>query len=59
MEDDITHGIWMFLRTYLLERGFLEVLDGFMIAVLNARGSFLKWAKYWEMEAFKGSPREL
>lgn len=46
----ITHGFWMFLRTYLLERGILEGFDGFMIAVLNAGGSFLKYAKYREMK---------
>ncbi len=54
----ITHGFWMFLRTYLLERGALEGFDGFMIAVLNAGGSFLKYAKYREMKIFKETSTE-
>lgn len=47
----ITHGVWMFLRTYLLERGFLEGFDGLVISILNAGGSFLKYAKYREIRS--------
>ena len=45
----LTHGLWMFLRTYILEMGFLERFDGFMISTLNAGGSFMKYAKLREM----------
>ncbi|MGM0426919.1 MAG: glycosyltransferase family 2 protein [Thermodesulfobacteriota bacterium] len=44
-----SHGAWMFVRTYLLELGILEGFDGFMISVLNAGGSFLKYAKLREI----------
>lgn len=45
----IAHGSWMFIRTYFLELGLLEGFDGFMIATLNAGGSFLKYAKLREL----------
>ena len=43
------HGFWMFLRTYILEMGILEGFDGFMISIMNAGGSFMKYAKLREM----------
>jgi len=45
----LTHGLWMFLRTYIFEMGFLEGFDGFMISALNAGGSFMKYAKLKEL----------
>jgi (heptosyl)LPS beta-1,4-glucosyltransferase len=45
----IFHGLWMFLRTYLLELGVLDGFDGFVISTTNAGGSFLKYAKAREM----------
>jgi (heptosyl)LPS beta-1,4-glucosyltransferase len=45
----ITHGLWMFFRTYLLEWGFLDGFNGFLISVMNAGGSFLKYAKLKEL----------
>ena len=49
----INHGIWMFLRTFLIELGFLHGFDGFMISVMNAGGSFMKYAKLREMRVFQ------
>ncbi len=51
----ITHGLWMFVRTYLFELGVLEGFDGFVIAVLNGGGSFLKYAKARELMNHSGS----
>ena len=52
------HGLWMFFRTYLLERGMLDGFDGFVIAVMNAGGSFLKYAKLRELAmSFEGDGR--
>ena len=45
----LSHGLWMFLRTYILEMGVLEGFDGFMISALNGGGSFMKYAKLREM----------
>lgn len=44
----LSHGCWMFFRTYILEMGLLGGFDGFIISVLNAGGSFLKYAKLRE-----------
>jgi len=42
------HGLWMFFRTYVIKRGFLDGLDGLTISVINATGSYLKYAKLRE-----------
>lgn len=44
-----SHGLWMFWKTYLLDLGFLEGVDGLVISIMNAGGSFLKYAKLREM----------
>lgn len=44
----ISHGIWTFMRSYLLELGVLEGFDGFVISLTNAGGSFMKYAKLRE-----------
>ncbi len=36
---------WTFLRTYLLQRGFLDGYEGFTIAYMAALYTFLKYAK--------------
>ncbi len=46
------HGGWMFFTTYVLQLGVLEGFDGFMIAALNAGGSFLKYAKLYELQRY-------
>lgn len=38
-------GLWMFFRVYFLKLGFLDGREGFVLAVLNAEGSFHKYAK--------------
>ncbi len=37
-----------FLRAYVLKRGFLDGVPGFVIAAATAFHVFLKYAKYWE-----------
>lgn len=39
-----------FIECYLLKRGFLDGLAGFVIAVGAAYSVFLKWTKLWELE---------
>lgn len=46
----IGHGLWAFIRTYILERGILDGFDGLMISLMNGMGSFLKYAKLMEMK---------
>ncbi|MFH0844925.1 MAG: glycosyltransferase family 2 protein [Pseudomonadota bacterium] len=42
------HGVWMFIKSYLLRMGILDGFDGFVISIMNAGGSFLKYAKLRE-----------
>lgn len=51
----LTHGIWMFFRTYILELGILEGFDGFIISTLNGGGSFMKYAKLKEAKTYGSS----
>lgn len=41
----VLRGIWAFLRTYLLQRGFLDGPEGFALAVANAEGTYYKYLK--------------
>lgn len=41
----ILHGLWTFLRTYVLRLGFLDGREGFILAVANAEGSYYRYLK--------------
>ncbi len=41
----IGHGLWTFVRTYVLRAGFLDGREGFMLAVSNAEGAYYKYVK--------------
>ena len=41
----IGHGLWAFLRTYVVRAGFLDGREGFMLAVTNAETSYYRHAK--------------
>lgn len=49
----LTHGLWMFLRIYVLKHGFLDGVDGMAIASTGALGTFMKYAKVLELQAGK------
>ncbi len=46
------HGLWMFITTYVLQLGLLEGFDGFVISLANAGGSFMKYAKLYELQRY-------
>ena len=39
---------WRFFRTYFVQLGFLDGMHGLVLCVLQAFGSFLKYARLWE-----------
>ena len=43
----IGHGLFAFLRTYVLRAGFLDGAEGFLLAVANAEGSYYRYMKAW------------
>lgn len=48
--DILFRPLFRFLRGYVLRGGFREGAHGFIIAVISALGSFVKYAKLWELE---------
>jgi glycosyltransferase involved in cell wall biosynthesis len=44
-----------FLRAYVLKRGFLDGIPGFVVAAATAFHVFLKYAKLWEIERKPGA----
>ncbi|MBU0730335.1 MAG: glycosyltransferase family 2 protein [Proteobacteria bacterium] len=48
----ISRGIWMFCKTYFLQKGFLDGFDGLVISLMNAAGSFFKYAKHRELTKY-------
>jgi glycosyltransferase involved in cell wall biosynthesis len=43
------HGTWAFVRTYILQAGFLDGPQGLSLAYANAQGSFWKYIKLWKL----------
>jgi glycosyltransferase involved in cell wall biosynthesis len=43
----ITHGLWSFLRAYVIRLGFLDGREGFLLAVANAEGTYYRYMKAW------------
>ena len=43
----ISHGVYAFLRSYVLRAGFLDGAEGFLLAVANAEGSYYRYMKAW------------
>ena len=47
--DVALRPVYQFLRSYLLQRGFLDGVPGLLIAGLSATSVFLKYARLWEL----------
>lgn len=43
--------VWRFLRMYILQFGFLDGMAGLVFCMLQAFGTYLKWAVLWEWRA--------
>lgn len=46
----------MFVKMYLLRRGFLDGIQGFILAVVSSAYVFVKYAKLWELQHRRGRP---
>lgn len=44
------HGLWAFVRTYILKLGFLDGGQGLALAISNAEGSYYRYIKIWLMQ---------
>ena len=48
---------WRFFRMFVLEAGFLDGVHGFVVCALQSYGTFLTWARLWELRRLpKPSP---
>jgi len=41
----VVHGLWAFVRTYILRGGILDGREGFLLAVSNAEGVYYRYLK--------------
>ncbi len=41
----VSHGLWTFIRGYVLKRGCLDGKEGFMLAMSNAQGTYYRYLK--------------
>ncbi|MDI6782173.1 MAG: glycosyltransferase family 2 protein [bacterium] len=46
--DLITRPMFIFLKMYILKKGFLDGMHGFILAILSSFYVFVKYAKVWE-----------
>jgi glycosyltransferase involved in cell wall biosynthesis len=49
----IFHSIPMFFKIYIIKKGFLDGMDGLVLSILKAAGSFFKYAKLLELQREK------
>ncbi|MFC0179366.1 glycosyltransferase family 2 protein [Thorsellia kenyensis] len=42
-----THGFWAFVRTYVIQRGFLDGKHGLVLAISNAEVTYYRYLKAW------------
>jgi len=45
----VTHGIWAFIRTYIIRAGFLDGGQGFALAISNGQGTYYRYIKLWHL----------
>ena len=45
----VGHGVWAFLRTFVIKGGFLDGSHGLALAISNAEGTYYKYLKIWQM----------
>jgi glycosyltransferase involved in cell wall biosynthesis len=50
LSSAVLHGLWAFVRTYFLRRGFLDGQEGFMLAVSNAEATYYRYLKRMLMD---------
>jgi hypothetical protein len=53
----VLHGMWAFVRTYVLRLGFLDGREGFLLAVINAENSYYRYAKLMLLAKKSGDRR--
>lgn len=52
----ILHGLWTFIRTYIIRLGFLDGKQGFILAVSHAEGCYYRYLKIWLLQQEANKP---
>lgn len=47
LSSALGHGLWAFLRTYIIRLGFLDGRMGLVLAISNAEGTYYRYLKLW------------
>jgi glycosyltransferase involved in cell wall biosynthesis len=55
MGKSLGHGLWAFLRTYIMRLGFLDGRLGLALAISNAEGTYYRYLKLWLMQQSAGN----
>jgi glycosyltransferase involved in cell wall biosynthesis len=55
MGKSLGHGLWAFLRTYIVRLGFLDGRLGLALAISNAEGTYYRYLKLWLMQRAGGN----
>jgi glycosyltransferase involved in cell wall biosynthesis len=45
----VLHGVWAFIRTYIIRAGFLDGGQGFALATSNGQGTYYRYIKLWHL----------
>jgi glycosyltransferase involved in cell wall biosynthesis len=55
IQKALLHGIYAFIRSYVLKRGFLGGKEGLLISIYNSQTTFYKYVKLWKQNAAHSS----
>ncbi len=50
LTQGIIHAIACFIKMYIIKLGFLDKKQGFLLAILSAHSTFIKYADLWELQ---------
>ncbi len=59
LRDLLFRPAWRFFRGYILKRGFMDGLPGYIVAKSQAYSVFIKYAKLWELQTQAGKEAPL
>ena len=54
----VLHGLWAFVRTYVLRAGFLDGAQGFALAISNGQGTYYRYMKLWQLHQDANNPHD-
>jgi glycosyltransferase involved in cell wall biosynthesis len=55
LSDIILRPIFIFIKMYIIKKGFLDGIQGFILAVFSSAYVFTKYSKFWELKNKKES----